>query len=162
MGPLPALMKLHDEGKLDLDAPFSTIWPKWKNRKDKKKLTIREVFAHQAGLVPYIIFLQEVMKKNGSLKIVLYVTNLVVDLIPKPMIIFISRIGLGTKYTERSTAPKYPTLKIQIFRTYVFAISRNHFKIYQYGLRNLCNPKLLCSYRGNYNGIQSQNQKLSK
>ena len=68
MGPLPALMKLHDEGKLDLDAPFSTLWPKWKNRKDKKKLTIREVFAHQAGLVPYIIFLQEVMKKNGSLK----------------------------------------------------------------------------------------------
>ncbi|MCK0190561.1 serine hydrolase [Arenibacter sp. F20364] len=68
MGPLPALMKLHDEGKLDLDAPFSTLWPKWENRKDKKTLTIREVFAHQAGLVPYIIFLQEVMKKNGSVK----------------------------------------------------------------------------------------------
>ena len=68
MGPLPALMKLHDEGKVDLDAPFSTLWPKWKNRKDKKELTIREVFAHQAGLVPYIIFLQEVMKKNGSVK----------------------------------------------------------------------------------------------
>ena len=68
MGPLPALMKLHDEGKLDLDAPFSTLWPKWKNRKDKKELTIREVFAHQAGLVPYIIFLQEVIKKNGSVK----------------------------------------------------------------------------------------------
>lgn len=68
MGPLPALMKLHDEGKLDLDAPFSTIWPKWEKRKDKKDITIREVFAHQAGLVPYIIFLQEVMKKNGSLK----------------------------------------------------------------------------------------------
>lgn len=68
MGPLPALMKLYDEGKIDLDAPFSTIWPKWKNRKDKKDLTIREIFAHQAGLVPYIIFLQEVMKKNGSLK----------------------------------------------------------------------------------------------
>ena len=68
MGPLPALMKLYDEGKLDLDAPFSTLWPKWKNRKDKKDLTIREVFAHQAGLVPYIIFLQEVMKKNGAVK----------------------------------------------------------------------------------------------
>jgi len=68
MGPLPALMKLHDEGKLDLDAPFSTLWPKWKNRKDKKELTIREVFAHQAGLAPYIIFLQKVMKKNGLVK----------------------------------------------------------------------------------------------
>ena len=62
MGPLPALMKLYDEGKLDLDAPFSTLWPKWKNRKDKKDLTIREVFDIQAGLVHYIIFLHEVMK----------------------------------------------------------------------------------------------------
>ncbi|MEZ4968276.1 MAG: serine hydrolase [Flavobacteriaceae bacterium] len=68
MAPLPALMKLHDDGKLDLDAPFSTLWPKWKNKKDKKNITIREVFAHQAGLVPYIIFLQEVMKKNGDVK----------------------------------------------------------------------------------------------
>ncbi|MCK0144210.1 beta-lactamase family protein [Arenibacter sp. F26102] len=68
MGPLPALMKLHDEGKLNLDAPFSSIWPEWEKRKDKKSITIREVFAHQAGLVPYIIFLQEVMKKNGAIK----------------------------------------------------------------------------------------------
>lgn len=68
IGPLPALMKLHDEGKLNLDAPFSTYWPDWKNRRDKKDLSVREVFAHQAGLIPYIIFLQEVMKKNGSLK----------------------------------------------------------------------------------------------
>lgn len=68
IGPLPALMKLHDQGKLDLDAPFSTYWPDWKNRRDKKDLSVREVFAHQAGLIPYIIFLQDVMKKNGSLK----------------------------------------------------------------------------------------------
>ncbi|RTE54948.1 serine hydrolase [Arenibacter aquaticus] len=68
IGPLPALMKLHDQGKLNLDAPFSTYWPDWKNRRDKKDLSVREVFAHQAGLIPYIIFLQDVMKKNGSLK----------------------------------------------------------------------------------------------
>ena len=33
-GPLPALMKLVDEGKLDLDQSFSTYWEPWKRRKD--------------------------------------------------------------------------------------------------------------------------------
>ena len=66
-GPLPALMKLVDEGKLDLDAPFSTYWKPWRHRKDKKNLTLREILAHQAGLEPYIVFLNRVMKK-GRLK----------------------------------------------------------------------------------------------
>ena len=55
-GPLPALMKLHDEGKLDLDAPFSTYWEPWSKAKDKKDLTLREILSHQAGLEPYIVF----------------------------------------------------------------------------------------------------------
>jgi CubicO group peptidase (beta-lactamase class C family) len=67
-GPLPALMKLVDEGKLDLDEPFSRYWKPWRNRKDKKDLTLREILAHQAGLVPYIVFLQKVLRKNGTLK----------------------------------------------------------------------------------------------
>ncbi|NDV42248.1 serine hydrolase domain-containing protein [Flagellimonas sediminis] len=66
-GPLPALMKLMDEGKLDLDVPFSTYWEPWRHQKDKKDLTLREILAHQAGLVPYIVFLQKVMR-NGKLK----------------------------------------------------------------------------------------------
>lgn len=67
-GPLPALMKLVDEGKLDLDKPFSTYWETWRNRKGKKDLTLREILAHQAGLVPYIVFLNEVVRKNGKVK----------------------------------------------------------------------------------------------
>nr|WP_288933827.1 serine hydrolase [uncultured Allomuricauda sp.] len=67
-GPLPALMKLVDEGKLDLDKPFSTYWKPWRNRKDKKDLTLREILAHQSGLVPYIVFLQRVLRKNGKIK----------------------------------------------------------------------------------------------
>lgn len=67
-GPLPALMKLVDEGKLDLDAPFSTYWKPWRNRKDKKDLTLREILAHQAGLVPYIVFLEKVVRENGRIK----------------------------------------------------------------------------------------------
>lgn len=65
-GPLPALMKLVDESKLDLDVPFCTYWPAWKHRKDKKELTLREILAHQAGLTPYIVFLNNVLKKNGN------------------------------------------------------------------------------------------------
>jgi len=68
LGPLPAIMKLYDEGKIDLDAPFSTYWKPWKKRKDKKHITVREVLAHQAGLHPYIVFLSEVLKKDKRIK----------------------------------------------------------------------------------------------
>lgn len=68
IGPLPALMKLVDEGELDLDKPFSTYWKRWRHRKDKKNLTLREILAHQAGLEPYIVFLTKVLKKNGKIK----------------------------------------------------------------------------------------------
>lgn len=67
-GPLPALMKLVDEGKLDLDKPFSVYWKPWQKIKDKKALTLREILAHQAGLTPYIVFLNRVLKKNGKIK----------------------------------------------------------------------------------------------
>ncbi len=68
LGPLPALMKLVDEGKLDLDVPFSTYWKPWKRIKDKRDVTLREILAHQSGLKPYIVFLNKVVKKNGQLK----------------------------------------------------------------------------------------------
>ncbi len=68
LGPLPAIMKLYDAGKIDLDASFSTYWKPWKIRKDKKNITLREILAHQAGLDPYIVFLREVLKKNNTLK----------------------------------------------------------------------------------------------
>jgi len=68
IGPLPVIMKLVDEGKLNLDLPFSTYWTDWKNSKDKKDITLREILAHQAGLSPYIVFLNEVIKKNKDLK----------------------------------------------------------------------------------------------
>jgi len=67
MGPLPALMKLYEEGKLDLDKPFSHYWKSWRHRKDKKDITLRELLAHQSGLQPYIVFLSDVLKK-GKLK----------------------------------------------------------------------------------------------
>lgn len=68
LGPLPAIMKLVEEGKLDLDMPFSNYWKSWEHIKDKKDITLREILAHQAGLEPYIIFLNTVIKKNGGVK----------------------------------------------------------------------------------------------
>lgn len=68
LGPLPAIMKLYDEGKIDINAPFSKYWKPWKNRTNKKNLTVKEVLAHQAGLVPYIVFLSEILKKNKTPK----------------------------------------------------------------------------------------------
>lgn len=62
---LPALMKLVEEGNLDLDAPFSRYWKPWRHRRDKKELTLREILAHQAGLVPYIVYLNQVRGENG-------------------------------------------------------------------------------------------------
>ena len=63
-GPLPALMKLYEEGKIELDTPFSTYWTDWKHQKDKKNITLRELLAHQSGIKPYIIFLNETLKKE--------------------------------------------------------------------------------------------------
>ena len=65
---LPALIKLVDDKKLDLDAPFSTYWKSWQKIPDKKNLTLREILAHQSGLKPYIVFLNDLYKKNGKLK----------------------------------------------------------------------------------------------
>ena len=64
LGPLPLLMKLYEEGKIELDVPFSSYWKPWQNIKDKKDLTLRQILAHQAGLTPYIVFLNEVMRKD--------------------------------------------------------------------------------------------------
>src|SRR5690606_35685542 len=66
-GPLPILMQLVDKGKIELDEKFSTYWKDWRHRKNKKDLTVREVLAHQAGLQPYYVFVNEVMK-NGHFK----------------------------------------------------------------------------------------------
>ena len=67
LGPLPALMKLYEEEKISLDEPFSKYWKSWKSISDKKDLTLREILAHQAGLKPYIVFLNRILK-NGRLK----------------------------------------------------------------------------------------------
>ena len=66
-GPLPALMKLNGEGKINLDQKFSYYWPDFQNT-DKEGMTFREVLAHYARLKPYIVYWQLTKKKNGNFK----------------------------------------------------------------------------------------------
>ena len=65
-GPLPAIMKMVDEGKIDLDQPFSTYWPDFFNS-DKKKIPFREVLAHQAQLQSWIPFYKMALNANDDL-----------------------------------------------------------------------------------------------
>lgn len=68
-GGAPGILKLYDEGKIELDKPVSTYFPDWKNRlfqkSDKSDVTIRELYAHQSGLVPFIGFYKQAME-NGQ------------------------------------------------------------------------------------------------
>lgn len=66
-GPLPILMKLVDESRLNLDAPMAAYWPAF-YKTDKEKITMKEILAHQAGLPPYITFYKKTLKPSGKFK----------------------------------------------------------------------------------------------
>lgn len=56
--PLPAVMKLYDEKKIDLDAPYSNYFAEFRNS-NKANLTVHDVLTHQARLQPFIPFYLE-------------------------------------------------------------------------------------------------------
>lgn len=66
-GPLPAIMKLVDEKKLDVDQPLSKYWPDFKNS-NKENIKISEFLTHQSGIPAWIPFWQIGAEKNGDLK----------------------------------------------------------------------------------------------
>ncbi len=66
-GPLPALMKLYDNEKIDLNEKFSYYWPDFK-RSNKSEIVVRDVLAHQASLIPYISYWKNTIRKNGKFK----------------------------------------------------------------------------------------------
>lgn len=131
VGPLPALMKLYEEGKLDLDAPFSNYWNAWKHKKDKKHITLRELLAHQSGMQPYIVFLSRVFK-NGKIK----------------------KRFIKTKASKRFSNQMYEGLYVKnSFKNKVFRnINRSKVsdeKIYKYsGLASLIYPEIIENITG--------------
>ncbi len=66
-GPLPALMKLYDEGYYSLDDKFSLLWPDFA-KGDKSDLVIRDVLAHQARLMAWIPYWRNTVRKNGDFR----------------------------------------------------------------------------------------------
>jgi CubicO group peptidase (beta-lactamase class C family) len=73
-GALPALMKLHGEGRFDLDAPLKVYFPKFKNS-NKAELKMRPILAHNAQLQPWIPYWRSTLKKNGKYKCRTFKTN---------------------------------------------------------------------------------------
>lgn len=69
-----AVMKLYDEGKVNLDEPLSKTLTYLENS-NKRKITIREVMTHQAGLVAWIPFYLKTLK-NGYPDTTFYRTTL--------------------------------------------------------------------------------------
>ena len=65
-GPLPALMKLVDEKKIDLDSKFSNYWGDFK-KSNKKDLKVREILAHQSSLASWIPFWEMTVTETGGL-----------------------------------------------------------------------------------------------
>ncbi len=67
-GALPAIMKLNEDGKYKLDEPFSTYWTDWRrgflHPSNKSDITLRELLAHQSGLVPFIPFYKKSMNSK--------------------------------------------------------------------------------------------------
>jgi beta-N-acetylhexosaminidase len=61
--PLPAVMKLYDEKKINLDAPYSNYFAEFKNS-NKSELIVRDVLTHQARLQPFIPFYLEPKTKS--------------------------------------------------------------------------------------------------
>jgi len=47
-----AVMKLYEEGRLDLDAPVASYLPEF-SRPDRDKITVRQLLTHSAGLIPF-------------------------------------------------------------------------------------------------------------
>lgn len=64
---LPALMKLHDEGKFDLEASIDNYLPYFKNS-NKADVPFRDILAHQARFKPWIPYWMSTLRKNRSYK----------------------------------------------------------------------------------------------
>ena len=136
-GPLPIIMKLYDEGLLDLDEPFSTYWPSWKRIPDKRDLTLRQILAHQAGLRPYIVFKDEVLKndqlrprfirreKNHRFRKQAYKEMFISDRLAR---LIFKRIDRSSVSQDKSY--RYSGLAYQIFPEVISQLTSNSYEYY--------------------------------
>jgi beta-glucosidase-like glycosyl hydrolase/CubicO group peptidase (beta-lactamase class C family) len=55
-----SIMKLYEEGKLDLDKTLGDYLP-WTKGTNKAGIPVKEILLHQAGLIPFITFYKEII-----------------------------------------------------------------------------------------------------
>jgi beta-N-acetylhexosaminidase len=60
-----SIMKLYEEGKIDLKKKIGAYLPETINT-NKQNIIVKDILLHQAGLVPYIPFYKETMDSNGK------------------------------------------------------------------------------------------------
>lgn len=60
-----SVMKLYEEGKLDVDKTLGYYLP-WVRGTNKAGLVLKDVLTHQAGLVAFIPFYKEIINANGE------------------------------------------------------------------------------------------------
>lgn len=65
--PLPAIMKLVQDKKIKIDAPFSKYWTDFRGT-DKGDMTVRQVLAHCGGLASWIPFWRDTKNPDGTYK----------------------------------------------------------------------------------------------
>lgn len=61
LGTLPMVMKLYQDGKIDLNDKLGDLLPRFKNS-DKANITIKDMLTHQSGLVAWIPFYKETLE----------------------------------------------------------------------------------------------------
>jgi CubicO group peptidase (beta-lactamase class C family) len=64
---LPILMRMVDQGVISLDQTLGSVYPPFR-KSNKGDLSVREILAHQSGMVPYLVFWQKTKRKNGKFK----------------------------------------------------------------------------------------------
>jgi beta-N-acetylhexosaminidase len=64
---LPGFMLLDTQGKFSPDQTLGNYLPYFRHS-NKADIPLREIFTHQAGLTPFILFWKESMRKNGKYK----------------------------------------------------------------------------------------------
>ncbi|MEK6476433.1 glycoside hydrolase family 3 N-terminal domain-containing protein [Catalinimonas sp. 4WD22] len=62
---LPAIMKLHDEGKFDIDASIDDYLPYFRGS-NKAEVPFRDILAHQARFKSWIAYWENTLRNNGS------------------------------------------------------------------------------------------------
>ena len=65
--PLPGFMLLTSEGKFSPDKTLGSYLPFFRNS-NKENIVLKEIFTHQAGLLPFIPFYINTINKEGSYK----------------------------------------------------------------------------------------------